>query len=90
MPLLNAPGFVDAVAAAGRAVRKTNPEAIDCPVLLLWGNTMRWHRCMAPGTCALDWPTPLVLVVLRDCGHTPQIEEPNQFNNAVLAFTTSR
>jgi pimeloyl-ACP methyl ester carboxylesterase len=88
MPLLNAPGFVYAVAAAGRAVRNSAPEQIRCPVLLVWGE----HDLLAPLRCAQDMHDRLPdseLVVLRGSGHTPFIEQPTQFNDAVLAFTAA-
>lgn len=89
MPLLSAPGFVDAVAAAGRAVRETVPEAIMCPVLLVWGE----DDPLAPLHCAEDMQAHLAdstLVAFSACGHTPQIEEPDGFNRAVLEFTAAQ
>jgi len=89
MPLFNGPGFVDAVAAAGRAVRRTVPESITCPVLLVWGE----HDMMAPLRCAQDMHRRLPnseLVVIHGAGHTPMIEDPGRFNDAVLTFTTAR
>ena len=86
MPLLNAAGFLDAVAASGRAVRNSAPEQIRCPVLLLWGE----HDVMSPVRGARDMHARLPdsrLVVLRGVGHTPSIERPHAFNEAVLAFT---
>lgn len=88
MPLLNAPGFVDAVAASGRAVRESVPEDITCPVLLLWGEYDR----MAPVHCAEDMHRRLSdseLVIIPGSGHTPAVERPDQFNEAVLNFTAS-
>ena len=88
MPLLNAPGFIDAVAASGRAVRSTVPEAIECPVLLVWGAKDR----LAPLRCAEDMQSHLVdseLISFTGSGHTPQIEEPQRFNDVVLKFTAT-
>ncbi|MUL65970.1 hypothetical protein BOO86_15950 [Mycobacterium sp. CBMA 234] len=88
MPLLNAPGFVDAVAASGRAVRESVPEEITCPVLLLWGEYDR----MAPVHCAEDMHRRLAdseLVIIPGSGHTPAVERPEQFNDAVLKFTAA-
>jgi pimeloyl-ACP methyl ester carboxylesterase len=89
MPLFSGPGFVNAVAAAGRAVRRTAPESIGCPVLLLWGE----HDAMAPLRCAQDMQDRLPdskLVVVPGAGHSPMIECPNRFNEALLAFTAAR
>jgi pimeloyl-ACP methyl ester carboxylesterase len=89
MPLFSGPGFVDAVAAAGRAVRRTVPESITCPVLLVWGE----HDAMAPLRCAQDMQDRLrdsKLVVVPGAGHSPMIECPNRFNEAILAFTAVR
>lgn len=88
MPLFSGPGFIDAVAAAGRAVRRTAPESIACPVLLLWGE----HDAMAPLRCAQDMQDRLPdskLVVVPGAGHTPMIEYPDRFNEAVLAFSAA-
>jgi pimeloyl-ACP methyl ester carboxylesterase len=88
MPLLNAPGFVDAVAASGRAVRSSVPEKIACPVLLVWGE----HDRLAPVRCARDMHERLPdseLVILSGVGHAPAIECPERFNDAVLAFTAT-
>jgi pimeloyl-ACP methyl ester carboxylesterase len=89
MPPLNAPGFVDAVAASGRAVRRSVPEKISCPVLLVWGQ----HDVLSPVHCAEDMHERLPdseLVILSGVGHTPAIECPKRFNDAVLAFTATR
>lgn len=88
MPGFSAPGFVGAVAAAGRAVRTFIPESISCPTLLIWGD----HDVMAPLTGAQDLCSRLTdarLVVLRDVGHTPMIERPAEFHEALLDFTGS-
>jgi pimeloyl-ACP methyl ester carboxylesterase len=89
MPLFSGPGFVDAVAAAGRAVRATAPESIACPVLLVWGE----HDAMAPLRCAQDMQDRIPdskLVVVAGAGHCPMIEYPDRFNEAILAFTAAR
>jgi pimeloyl-ACP methyl ester carboxylesterase len=88
MPLFCTTGLVDAIAASGRAVRSSVPEEIDCPVLLVWGE----RDVMAPAHCAQDMHARLAnsqLVIMSDVGHTPPIERPDQFNDAVLAFTAA-
>jgi pimeloyl-ACP methyl ester carboxylesterase len=88
-PLFGGPGFVDAVAAAGRAVRATVPEAITCPVLLMWGE----RDVIAPPRCAKQMPDRLPdseLVVFAGAGHTPMIEFPEQFNDLALRFIAAR
>lgn len=88
MPLLNAPGFIDAVAASGRAVRASVPEKICCPVLLVWGE----HDRLSPVHGARDMHDRLPdseLVILKGAGHTVPIERPDCFNDAVLAFTAT-
>lgn len=85
MPVFAGPGFVDSVAAAGRAVRAMRPAAITCPALLIWGE----HDVMAPLRCARDMHGQLArsaLTVIPGAGHTPMIEFPGQFNDAVLNF----
>ncbi|HYB82117.1 MAG TPA: alpha/beta hydrolase [Mycobacterium sp.] len=83
------PGFVDSVAASGRAVRAIAPESIACPVLMVWAE----HDAMAPLSCARDMNGRLLdseLAVIGGVGHTPMIESPDEFNRAVLSFTASR
>jgi pimeloyl-ACP methyl ester carboxylesterase len=89
MPVFAGTGFVDSVAASGRAARATAPESIACPVLLVWGE----HDAMAPLSCARDMHDRLPdseLAVIGGVGHTPMIESPDEFNRAVLSFTASR
>ena len=89
MPLFGGPGFVDAVAAAGRAVRATVPEAITCPVLMVWGE----RDVVAPARCAENMRDKLPdceLVVFAGAGHTPMIEFPDKFNDLALKFLAAR
>jgi pimeloyl-ACP methyl ester carboxylesterase len=89
MPLLGGRGFVDAVAAAGRAVRATVPEATTCPVLLVWGE----RDVIAPAWCARQLHDRLPdseLVVFASAGHTPMIEFPGQFNDLASKFMAAR
>jgi pimeloyl-ACP methyl ester carboxylesterase len=89
MPLFGGRGFVDAVAAAGRAVHAAVPEAITCPVLLVWGE----RDVMAPPRCAQEMYDRLPdseLVVFAGSGHTPMIEFPDQFNDLALRFIATR
>jgi pimeloyl-ACP methyl ester carboxylesterase len=89
MPLFGGRGFVDAVAAAGRAVHATVPEAITCPVLLVWGE----RDLIAPPWCARQMHGRLPdseLVVFAGAGHTPMIEFPERFNDLALRFIAAR
>ena len=89
MPLFGGAGFVDAVAAAGRAVHATVAEAITCPVLLLWGE----RDVIAPPWCARQMHDRLPdseLVVFAGAGHTPMVEFPHQFNGLALRFIAAR
>jgi pimeloyl-ACP methyl ester carboxylesterase len=89
MPSFGGPGFVDAVAAAGRAVRATVLEAITCPVLLMWGE----RDVIAPAWCAQQMHDRLPdseLVVIAGAGHTPMVEFPYQFNDLALRFMAAR
>lgn len=86
VPGFGAPGFLGAVAAAGRAVRSVALESVSCPTLLIWGD----RDLMAPLRGAqdlLDRLTDARLVTLRGIGHSPMIECPDAFHEAVLAFT---
>jgi pimeloyl-ACP methyl ester carboxylesterase len=89
MPLFGGRGFVDAVAAAGRAVHATAPEAITCPVLLVWGE----RDVIAPPRCARQMHDRLPdseLAVFAGSGHAPMIEFPEQFNDLALRFIAAR
>jgi len=89
MPLFGGPGSVDAVAAAARAVRATVPEAITCPVLLVWGE----RDVIMPPRCAQQMHDKLPdseLVVFRGAGHTPMVEFPDRFNDLALRFIAAR
>jgi pimeloyl-ACP methyl ester carboxylesterase len=89
MPSFGGRGFVDAVAAAGRAVRATVPEAITCPVLLVWGE----RDVIAPPRSAQEMYDRLPdceLVVFAGSGHTPMIEFPSRFNDLALRFLAER
>jgi pimeloyl-ACP methyl ester carboxylesterase len=86
VPQMNAPGFVDAVIAAARAVRDAAPERVRCPVLLLWGDRdpivpVSAARAMAK---RLEHPT---LALMPGSGHAPMVQDPEAFNRAVLEFT---
>lgn len=89
MPVFAGPGFVDSVAAAGRSARAAVPEAIPCPVLLVWGE----RDVIAPAQCAHDMHARLPdsqLVVINGTGHSPMIEDPGAFNEAVLNFVAAQ
>jgi pimeloyl-ACP methyl ester carboxylesterase len=89
MPLFGGPGFVDAVAAAGRAVHATVPESITCPVLLVWGE----RDVIASPRSAQQMHDRLPdseLVVFAGAGHTPMVEFPCQFNDLALRFIAAR
>jgi len=86
VPLMAAPGFVDAVIAAGRAVRDTEPEAVSCPVLLVWGD--RDPIVTVANAREMERRLPDArLVLIGGAGHTPMVERPDEFNRHVLAFT---
>jgi pimeloyl-ACP methyl ester carboxylesterase len=87
VPLMAAPGFIDAVIAAGAAVRTTQPEAVGCPVLLLWGDRDPIIPLSTAHEMERRLPDPR-LVVLHGAGHTPMVETPAKFTEKLLAFTT--
>ncbi len=86
VPLMAAPGFLDGVAAAGRAVQQARPEELGCPIHLIWGardpllplRAARELQERMPGA-GLD--------VLPDAGHSPMVEAPAAFTRALLRFT---
>ena len=64
------------------------PERIDCPLLMVWGE----RDVMVFPTGAqrvLDAVEGSRLVTLDRCGHSPQIERPDQLADLVLEFPAS-
>jgi 2-hydroxy-6-oxonona-2,4-dienedioate hydrolase len=65
------------------------PAEIRCPVLLIWGDNDRV-------TPIEDWIPHLEklknyeLVQIENCGHSPQLEKPEEFNRALLDFLKRR
>ena len=60
-------------------------SALDVPVLVIWGSDDRLFR--ASGAAALKRVIPHArLHVFEQCGHCPQIEQPDRFVSAVLEF----
>jgi pimeloyl-ACP methyl ester carboxylesterase len=85
VPGLGAPGFLDAVTAAAKASANIDPDAIRCPVLLIWGAQDR----ILPVAEARELNDSLLdsrLVVIERAGHAPMFEAPGEFNSAVLKF----
>jgi pimeloyl-ACP methyl ester carboxylesterase len=89
VPLMAAPGYVEAVIAAARAVRDTNPEAVAQPTLLLWGANDPIVPVSAAEEMARRLPNP-TLVVIHGTGHSPHVAKPDQFIAEVLTFTGAR
>jgi pimeloyl-ACP methyl ester carboxylesterase len=64
------------------------PERIRCPVLLVWGE--RDVMVFPTGAArVLDAVAESRLEVIEDCGHCPQIEEPERLAELVLDFPAS-
>ena len=64
-------------------------EAIDCPVLLVWGR----QDVMVFQTGAdrvLDAVEHSQLVTIEDCGHCPQLENPDRLMQLLLDFPAAR
>ena len=85
IPLMAAPGAADALVAAARAVRETQPEAVTQPTLLLWGandpivtvaNAREMERRLPDAK----------LVLIEGTGHSPFISKPDEFITDVLDF----
>lgn len=88
VPLMAAPGFLGAVAAAARAVSAAEPEAVRCPMLLLWGRQDRIlpvRQAEALGDRLAD----ARLQVFDDAAHCPMFEVPDAFDAALLAFAAA-
>jgi pimeloyl-ACP methyl ester carboxylesterase len=62
--------------------------AVRCPVLLVWGERDR----MVPSRGSrhvLDAVADTTYELIPRCGHCPQIEEPERFTRALLAFVAA-
>ena len=64
---------------------------LKVPHLLVWG----YQDSLAPFDLGLEFlkiashsPAPTGLVVINQAGHSPQLEQPGQFNAAVLSFVS--
>jgi pimeloyl-ACP methyl ester carboxylesterase len=78
VPRLNAPAFVDAIAASARAVRDSRPEEITVPTGLIWGE----RDVFAPVHTAEQMLARLPngrLDVMPGVGHSPMVESPRAF-----------
>jgi pimeloyl-ACP methyl ester carboxylesterase len=65
------------------------PEAIEVPALVLWGERDRLVPVShAEKVCALIHDAELT--VFPACGHCPQLEVPEAFNERVLRFLRER
>jgi pimeloyl-ACP methyl ester carboxylesterase len=86
IPLMAAPGYLDAISAAGRAVETTEPEAVKQPMLLLWGDKDRLVPVSAAEEMLRRAPDAR-LVKLPGIGHSPMIEVPGETAKQILEFT---
>jgi pimeloyl-ACP methyl ester carboxylesterase len=89
VPLMAAPGFSDAVAAAGRLVARSHiPAKLTCPVRVIWGANDRILPLAAARELVTRLPNASLDIIDR-AGHCPMFEIPTEFNRAVLGFTAS-
>jgi pimeloyl-ACP methyl ester carboxylesterase len=65
-----------------------NPERIDCPVLMVWGERDVMVFPTGAGS-VLDAVADSRLVTLEHCGHSPQIERPDELAGLLLEFPAS-
>ena len=65
-----------------------SPERIDCPVLMVWGEQDVMVFPTGAGR-VLDAVEASHLVTLEHCGHSPQIERPDELAELVLEFPAS-
>ncbi|MGQ0845717.1 MAG: alpha/beta fold hydrolase [Sporichthyaceae bacterium] len=83
VPAMNAPAFLDSVAASANAVTATRPEEISVPTTLIWGE----HDVFAPVRTARDMLARLPhgeLHVISRVGHSPMVEAPTRFTRLLL------
>ena len=83
------PGFVDALQALyAYRIRDRLPE-IACPTLVVWGA----HDPVVPLRHAFEYDGLIPdarAVVFRRTGHAPMLEQPERFNDVLLAFLRER
>lgn len=89
IPLAASSGFLDAVAAGGRAAAALDPSAVRCPVLLVWGALDRILP-LATAQALVEALPDAELEVIADAAHSPMIEQPARFNDVVLRFLARR
>ncbi len=83
-----APGFANALEALFKHKIRDDLERIGCPTLVVWGS----HDPLVPLHNAFEYEALIPdarVVVFNDCGHVPQIEKPDRFNEALAEFIAS-
>jgi pimeloyl-ACP methyl ester carboxylesterase len=84
-PMIDPPGFHDALRAAPQALSLLEPETMTIPTLLIWGTADRIFPVAAAQRLQEAMPKAR-LVEIRGAGHCPQFERPQEFDAALLAF----
>jgi pimeloyl-ACP methyl ester carboxylesterase len=85
MSCAGAPGFSDSLWGLYEYKLRDRLEDIQCPTLIVWGTkdplVPLWHafeyEALIPHARSM---------VFRDCGHVPQIEQPERFNQTLDEF----
>jgi pimeloyl-ACP methyl ester carboxylesterase len=84
----SAPGFAEAVLAAGRVESDIEPERITTRSLLIWGGQDPIVPASRAGVLAASMPDAR-LEVLPGVGHGPMFEAPERFNALLGEFASS-
>jgi pimeloyl-ACP methyl ester carboxylesterase len=88
VPLLSAPGFLDALASGIRVANHVDVSLVQTPTLALWGR----YDPILPVQQAKELVQRMPearLEVLEASAHCPMFEQPSEFNAAVLRFLSA-
>ncbi|WP_162462264.1 alpha/beta fold hydrolase [Mycolicibacterium sp. CBMA 234] len=85
LPKMAAPGFMTTMKVVTDYLRTAGPPRIECPTLVIWGSNDR----ILPLSMGRDLAAQISgaeLVVFEGVGHSPMLEVPEQFNDAIERF----
>ncbi len=88
LPLMAAPGFADAVVAAGEAAADSRFEQVAVKTVLLWGRGDRILPLAEAARLTARMPQARLEVFDR-AGHCPMFELPEDFNSSLAAFVAA-
>jgi pimeloyl-ACP methyl ester carboxylesterase len=85
VPMLAAPGFMDALRSGVRVANHVRAEEIEVPALLIWGEKDPILPVAGARELAERMPNAR-LEVIAGVGHSPMVERPGEFNQLGRRF----